>query len=76
MLEVLDEVTRPLVVEATFDEIFVGQQPILMGVEPNSFCWTKQSRSKRRGVRCAPRWSGSRPCPTRSLSWQQAISFV
>jgi hypothetical protein len=26
-------------VEGTFDEIFVGQQPILMGVEPNSFCW-------------------------------------
>lgn len=25
--------------EGTFDEIFVGQQPILMGVEPNSFCW-------------------------------------
>ena len=39
MLEVLDEATRPLVVEATFDEIFAGQQPILMGVEPNSFCW-------------------------------------
>lgn len=38
-LEVLDEVTRPLVVEATFDEIFAGQQPILMGVEPSSFCW-------------------------------------
>lgn len=39
VLEVLDEATRPLVVEATFDEIFAGQQPILMGVEPNSFCW-------------------------------------
>jgi hypothetical protein len=26
-------------VEGTFDEIFVGQRPILMGVEPNSFCW-------------------------------------
>jgi len=36
---VLDEFTRPLVVEGTFDEIFVGQKPILMGVEPNSFCW-------------------------------------
>jgi hypothetical protein len=36
---VLDEATRPLVVKGTFDEIFAGQQPILMGVEPNSFCW-------------------------------------
>lgn len=35
----LDEFTRPLVIEGTFDEIFVGQKPILMGVEPNSFCW-------------------------------------
>lgn len=35
----LDEATRPLVQEATFDEIFAGKQPILMGVEPNSFCW-------------------------------------
>lgn len=39
LLEVLDEVARPLVMEATFDEIFVGRQPILMGVEPASFCW-------------------------------------
>ncbi len=35
----LDEFTRPLVIEGSFDEIFVGQKPILMGVEPNSFCW-------------------------------------
>ena len=35
----LDEFTRPRVTEGTFDEIFVGQKPILMGVEPNSFCW-------------------------------------
>ena len=35
----LDEYTRLLVIEGTFDEIFVGQKPILMGVEPNSFCW-------------------------------------
>lgn len=35
----LDEFTQPLVNEGTFDEIFVGQKPILMGVEPNSFCW-------------------------------------
>jgi len=36
---VLDEFTRPRVTDGTFDEIFVGQKPILMGVEPNSFCW-------------------------------------
>jgi predicted metal-dependent hydrolase len=51
VLEVLDEVTRPLVVEATFDEIFAGQQPILMGVEPNSFCWiTGDVAANREGV--------------------------
>ena len=51
MLEVLDEATRPLVVEGTFDEIFAGQQPILMGVEPNSFCWiTGDVAANREGV--------------------------
>lgn len=40
ILKVLDEFTRPLVIEGTFDEIFVGRRkPILMGVEPNSLCW-------------------------------------
>lgn len=47
----LDEFTRPLVTEATFDEIFVGQQPILMGVEPNSFCWiTGDVAANREGI--------------------------
>lgn len=55
MLEVLDEATRPLVVEGTFDEIFAGQQPILMGVEPNSFCWiTGDVAANREGVT----WAG------------------
>lgn len=39
LLEVLDEFARPRVSEAAFDEIFVGRQPVLMGVEPQSFCW-------------------------------------
>lgn len=39
ILAVLDEFTRPRVTEGAFDEIFVGQKPILMGVEPNSLCW-------------------------------------
>ena len=40
ILKVLDEFTRPLVIEGTFDEIFVGRRKsILMGVEPNSLCW-------------------------------------
>ena len=39
LLEVLDEVTRPQVTEGAFDEIFVGQTPVLMGVEPESLCW-------------------------------------
>ena len=55
MLEVLDEATRPLVGEATFDEIFAGQQPILMGVEPASFCWiTGDVAANREGVT----WAG------------------
>ena len=46
-----DEATRPHVTEATFDEIFAGQQPILMGVEPNSFCWiTGDVAENREGV--------------------------
>jgi hypothetical protein len=39
LLEVLDEVARPKVVEGAFDEIFASQTPILMGVEPSSLCW-------------------------------------
>jgi hypothetical protein len=39
LLEVLDEVARPKVVEGAFDEIFVARTPVLMGVEPASLCW-------------------------------------
>lgn len=39
LLEVLDEVARPKVIEGAFDEIFVSQTPVLMGVEPASLCW-------------------------------------
>ena len=35
----LDEVTRPKVVEGAFDEIFLRRTPLLMGVEPASLCW-------------------------------------
>lgn len=35
----LDGVARPRVIEGAFDEIFVGQTPVLMGVEPASLCW-------------------------------------
>jgi hypothetical protein len=39
LLEVLDEVARPKVINGAFDEIFVGRTPVLMGVEPASLCW-------------------------------------
>lgn len=35
----MDEVARPKVIEGAFDEIFVAQTPVLMGVEPGSLCW-------------------------------------
>lgn len=50
----LDEFTRPLVIEGTFDEIFVGQKPILMGVEPNSFCWVVGDLAENRD---GPSWA-------------------
>jgi hypothetical protein len=39
LLEVLDEQSQPLVRQACADEIFVGDKPILMVVEPTSLCW-------------------------------------
>jgi hypothetical protein len=39
LLAVLDELSRPLVRQVAPDEIFVGRQPVLMVVEPESFCW-------------------------------------
>ena len=38
----------------TFDEIFVGQKPILMGVEPNSFCWVVGDLAENRD---GPSWA-------------------
>lgn len=39
LLKVLDEHARPLVRQAAADEIFFGQKPVLMVVEPQSQCW-------------------------------------
>lgn len=39
LLEVLDGLARPLVHQAAADEIFFGQKPVLMVVEPESQCW-------------------------------------
>jgi hypothetical protein len=39
LLEVFDEHARPRVHEAGLDEIFFGQKPALMTVEPESLCW-------------------------------------
>ena len=39
MLEVFDEQARPRVRQAAADEIFFGQKPVLMVVEPESQCW-------------------------------------
>src|SRR5262249_4979095 len=38
-LEVLDDHTRPRVRQGRADEIFFGQKPVLMVVEPESQCW-------------------------------------
>jgi hypothetical protein len=39
LLKALDEYARPLVGQAAADEIFFGQKPVLMIVEPQSQCW-------------------------------------
>jgi hypothetical protein len=39
LLEVLDAAARPLARQVAADEIFTGQRPILMTVEPESLCW-------------------------------------
>jgi hypothetical protein len=39
LLEVLDKHARPLARQASADEIFFGQKPVLMTVEPESQCW-------------------------------------
>jgi hypothetical protein len=39
LLKVFDEQARPLVRQGAADEIFFGQKPVLMVVEPESQCW-------------------------------------
>jgi hypothetical protein len=39
LLRVLDGHTRPLVHQASADEMFAGRRPVLMLVEPASLCW-------------------------------------
>jgi hypothetical protein len=39
LLKVLDEHARPRVRQGAADEIFFGQKPVLMVVEPESQCW-------------------------------------
>jgi hypothetical protein len=39
LLRVLDRHTRPLVRQATADEMFAGRRPVIMLVEPASLCW-------------------------------------
>jgi hypothetical protein len=39
LLEVFDKHARPLACQASADEIFFGQKPVLMTVEPESQCW-------------------------------------
>ena len=39
LLEVFDEHARPRTRQAAADEIFFGQKPVLMVVEPESQCW-------------------------------------
>jgi hypothetical protein len=48
LLEVLDEAARPKVTQGAFDEIFVAQTPVLMGVEPASLCWVLGQRAENR----------------------------
>lgn len=39
VLEVLDDFSRPKAKQVAGDEIFVGDQPVLMTVEQDSLCW-------------------------------------
>lgn len=48
LLEVLDGLARPLARQAAADEIFFGQKPVLMVVEPESQCWLSGRLSQSR----------------------------
>jgi hypothetical protein len=54
LLEVLDQHSRPLVRQAAPDEIFVGRQPVLMVVEPESLCWVSGRQAP---TRDGPEWA-------------------
>lgn len=48
LLEVFDKYARPQVRQGAADEIFFGQKPVLMVVEPESLCWLAGRLSARR----------------------------
>jgi len=48
LLEVFDEYARSRTRQAAADEIFFGQKPVLMVVEPESLCWLSGRLSDRR----------------------------
>jgi hypothetical protein len=48
LLGAFDEFSRPLARLAAPDEIFVGRQPVLMVVEPESFCWLQGRKAATR----------------------------
>lgn len=54
LLKVLDEHARPQVRQACADEIFFGQKPVLMVVEPESLCWLSGRLS---GSRDGEQWA-------------------
>jgi hypothetical protein len=49
LLKVFDEQARPLARQGAADEIFFGQRPVLMVVEPHSHCWLCGRLSASRG---------------------------
>jgi hypothetical protein len=48
LLDILDPLSRDRVTQVCADEIFVGRQPILMMVEPDSLCWVGGRLAERR----------------------------
>jgi hypothetical protein len=48
LLKVLDDHARPRVLQGAADEIFFGQKPVLMVVEPESLCWLSGRLAGRR----------------------------
>jgi hypothetical protein len=54
VLAVLDAASRPLARHAAADELFAGRRPVLMTVEPESWCWLSGRRAERRD---GPTWA-------------------